>query len=337
MRHIKTTGLILQSWAVFACNDSSFKAMPPAAEPAKVVVEEALTSGVDSGDAGAVPPSAPVAEPPKVEDLGSLTDKHAISLKVDVVFGIDTSASMDDELINTQNNLQKMITTLTTGKLDPRIHLLLDQVMTLPAGTDPNKVAYVRQRIDSGDAISRLNNLFAGQYAASYMTIMNTPMATPMAFRKDAKLEIVVITDDNGSGDGNLAANFDPNKTLKATFNAIMGLPNSAVGDNCDLAAVGTEYMTLAAASGGTTLDLCSPDWSALITRLSNEMVKRSVTFALTKKPADPKNMNVRIAGTLLAAEDWTYDPEKNAVTLIKTDQVKDTAILTINYNPAPN
>lgn len=335
MRNLRTTGFVLHSLAIFACNESSFKAMPaPVPEPVVKAAEEALTSAVDAGDSGA-PKPVPVPEPSKVEDLGSITDKHTISLKVDIVFGIDTSASMDDELINTQNNIQKMITTLSTGKLDHRIHLLLDQAMTLPAGTDPTKVAYVRQRIDSGDAISRLNNLFAGQYAASYMSIMNAPMATPMAFRKDAKLEIVVITDDNGSGDGNLAANFDPNKTLKATFNGIIGLPNSAVGDNCDLAGLGTEYSTLAAASGGTTLDLCATDWSALITRLSTDMVKRSVTFSLSKKPNDPKNMNVRIAGTLLAAADWTYDAQKNAVTLIKTDQVKDTAELSINYNPA--
>ncbi len=317
---------------LIGCNQSAFKGVAPP-EPEKLVQlpAEPVTSQVDSGDSA---PAAPV-QVSQVEDLGSITDKHLISLKVDVVFAIDTSASMDDELLSTQNNLPKLISTLTDGKLDPRIHLMLDQNLVLPATTDPNKVAFVRQRVDSGDAISRLTSLFAGQFAAFYFSVQNAPLAAPIAFRKDAKLEIVVITDDNGSGEGNLAADFDPTKTLKATFNGILGLPNSLVNDTCDLANIGTEYINLAATSGGTSLDLCAPDWSNLITRLSTDMVKRSVTFTLTKKPKDPKAMNVRIGGTLLAASDWTYDAQKNSVTLIKTDLVKDSASLSINYNPA--
>jgi hypothetical protein len=273
--------------------------------------------------------------PAAFEDLGSLTDKHKVALKVDVVFAIDTSGSMDEELIATQNNLQKLITTLNDGKLDSRIHLMLDQLLTVPAGSDAGKIAFINQRVDSSDAISRLNGLFSGLFAANYLSINGTPMATAMPFRKDANLEIVVITDDNGSGMGNLAADFDPNKTLKATFNGIMGLPTSVQNDVCSVSNIGMEYITLATQSKGSMLDICAADWSGLITRLSTDMVKRSVTFALSKKPVNPKNIIVLLDKQKMLGTDWTYDEKANTVTLVKTTSVKDGSELTLNYNPA--
>jgi|GEM_PF-3043140 len=310
-------------------SESTFKAgvitETPVAQPIPEPAQAAPV--VDEANSKAETPAA-------FEDLGSLTDKSKVSLKVDVVFAVDTSASMDDEIIAVQNNMQKLITTLNDGKLDSRIHLLLDQILTVPAGSDPAKIAFVQQRVDSSDAISRLNLLFAGMYAAFYRNINGTAQPTPMAFRKDAALEIVVITDDNGAGTGNLATDFDPNKTLKATFNAILGLPTSVQSDTCSLSGIGLEYIALATASKGSMLDICSADWSALITRLSMEIVKRSVTFALSKKPVDPKKIIVTLDKQKMAATDWTYDATSNAVTLTKTIAVKDGSEITLNYNP---
>lgn len=325
--HIKIAAVLFGALIVTSCNNSSFKGEVAAEVP----VEEPIPEPEPVVDEAVSKAETPVA----FDDVGSLTDKHKVSLKVDVVFAIDTSASMSDELLAVQNNLQKLISTLNNGKLDPRIHLLLDTPFTVPAGTDPNKVAFVQQRVDSGDAISRLNGLFMGLYAANYLAIDSTPMATPMAFRQDAKLEIVVVSDDNGSGDGNLATDFDPNKTLKATFNGIIGLPTSVPSDTCSLSNIGNEYITLAMQSKGSTLDICSADWSALITRLSNDIVKRSVTFPLSKKPMDPKKIQVTLDKQKLVAADWTYDDKANAVTLVKTAAVKDGSDVTVNYNPA--
>jgi hypothetical protein len=319
--------VLLTALAAASCkSDSSFKAGIATETPVVQPIPEPVPV-VDEAVSKAETPAA-------FEDLGSLTDKHKVSLKVDVVFAVDTSASMDDEILAVQNNLQKLVSTLNDGKLDSRIHLLLDEILMLPAGSDPNKIAFVQQRVDSGDAISRLNLLFNGMFAASYRNIDGTVQATPMAFRKDAALEIVVISDDNGSGTGNLAVDFDPNKNLKATFNAIIGLPTSVASDTCNLSGIGMEYITLATASKGSQLDICAADWSALITRLSTDMVKRSVTFALSKKPADPSKIVVTLDKQKMAANEWTYDAKTNTVTLTKTTAVKDGSDITLNYNP---
>ncbi len=265
---------------------------------------------------------------------GNVTDNFGVQLKVDVVFGVDTSGSMGEETAATQANLGKMISILNGGRLDSRIHLILDRPFALPAGSDSKKIAFVQQRIGSNDAISQLNAFFAGSLSTLYKDAAGAAVpAIPL--RKDAKLEIVVISDDNGLGAGNLAGDFDPSKSLKATFNSIVGLPTSVANAACKVENFGTEYSTLSMQSNGSILDLCSTDWSSLIGRLSNDIVKRSVTFPLSKK-ADPASIQVGLDGQKLNASDFSYDPSKNTVTLTKIDAVKDGSKLIINYSSKP-
>ncbi|WP_141731981.1 hypothetical protein [Oligoflexus tunisiensis] len=353
------------SLSVWACSDkSAFKSGVPEPDAPQEVVAEVAEEGtiiddgavdegasgtvtlpqIDSADSiGSTAPATDVDSGASADGtsnndaLGALTDKHTVSLKVDVVFAIDTSASMNDEIAATQANLGRMISLLNSGRLDSRIHLMMDQLLTLPVGVDPGKIAFIDEGVGSEDAISRLTALFAGTFDGSYRDAQGAPLATPLPFRKDAKLEVVVISDDNGEGNGNLAADFDPMKTLNATFNAIVGLPTSVENNDCELSNVGMEYITLSTSTKGSALDICSVDWSNLITRLSNDIVKRSVTFGLSQKPSNPKAVIVTLDGKKLAQADWAYDAAQNVVTILKTDLVKDGSQVTLNYNPAPN
>ncbi|MFW7381693.1 MAG: hypothetical protein ACOH5I_22990 [Oligoflexus sp.] len=326
MNLVKPYLIWLALFMMLACNDSSFKpsAAPSAAPEREPEPIQADIDFVESEEDG-----------PVVDDLGALTDTYAVSLKVDIVFAIDTSASMNDEIAAVEANLGNMLATLNNGRLDAYMHLLMEDTFNLPPTIDANKFAYVQQQVGSSNAISRLTGLFNGLYAASYRDIQNMPLATPLAFRNDAKKEVVVISDDNGSGEGNLAVDFDPNNTLKATFNAIVGLPTSVENDTCDVSGIGTEYIQLANQSKGSMLDLCSPDWTGLIKRLSDEMVKRSVTFTLSQVPNDAEAIIVFVEEQKMEREDWMYDAENNVVTLLKTDMIKDGSNLSINYNPA--
>ncbi len=278
----------------------------------------------------------PVNQPPQPPPVAKQEDAFKLSLKVDVVFAVDISGSMSDEIIAVQNNLQKMLANLNNGKIDARIHLMLDRNLVFAPDLDPGKIAHIRQRVGSHDAISRLNMLFSGALASSYRNLDGTMQATPMAFRKNAGLELVIISDDNAEGQGNLAADFDPGKTLKATFNAIVGLASSVPSEACRVVAVGTEYLALTQATKGTTLDICSVDWSNLITRLSNDMIKRNVSFTLAKKPMSPTSIVVTLDKQKLAATDWVYDAKANSLSLTRTAAVKDGSDLIIQYTPMP-
>jgi hypothetical protein len=329
------------SLGLVACSEKSgFQGEPkPQEEVKEVKAEESalptLESSVDTSDAMGTKPSTEAdTGDSRNMPLGAISDQHAVSLKVDLVFAVDTSASMDDEIRAMQTNLGRLVSGLNSGRLDAQIHVMMDRLLTLPAGVDPKKVAFVNQEIGSENAISRLNALFAGMYVTSYLSPDGVVMPMPLAFRKGANLEVIVISDDNGDGNGNRAADFNP-LNPKATFNAIVGLPSTMEGGNCDISGIGMEYITLAQASGGSMLDICSPDWSGLITRLSNDMIKRSVSFTLSSKPDDAKAIVVLLDGKRLAASDWTYDADNNTVTLVKTDGVKDGSKISLNYKPA--
>lgn len=79
-------------------------------------------------------------------------------------------------------------------------------------------------------------------------------MPKPISLRPGAKLEVLVISDDNGSneesdtGFSNLAKDFDPTNKWQATVSGIIGLPDSKEAEGvCGIAAIGQEYITLAA------------------------------------------------------------------------------------------
>ncbi|HET9240264.1 MAG TPA: hypothetical protein VFO10_23580 [Oligoflexus sp.] len=289
----------------------------------------------------ATAPALPMPQPPPAADSGdsgkekplTLQDTFKVSLKVDIVFAVDTSPTMDGEIEATKMNLGRLIAALNAGKLDHRIHLLMDSVFPLPAGADPRKIAFVAQRVYSNDAISRLNALFDGLFVASYVNDQNMPLAAPIPFRADAKPEIVVITDDNGQGMGNLATDFNTKSLLKNySFNSIVGLPNSTVNDNCRLASVGTEYMALSQKTGGSVLDLCSTDWSKLITRLSDDIVKRSVSFVLSQTARSVQDIKPTLDGKLLAPNEFSYDAASKTLTLTAVNLIKDGSNLTVSY-----
>ena len=266
--------------------------------------------------------------------MASVNYKQIISMKVDLVTTIDTSGSMGDELLNTQANIGKLLATLNNGRLDYRLHVVMNNIFPLPQGVDTSKISFVRRSIDSSDAISNLNALFAGQLATLYTDSAGVLLPAPVAFRKDAKLEIIVITDDNGSGTGNLAADFNAsNVPANYTFNGIIGLASSVQGQGCDIAAIGTEYLTLITKTGGTSLDLCGKDWSILLTRLSEDIVKRSISFKLSKIPADSSKIQVLLDAKLLMNTDFKYDAATQSVTLLKTDAVKHGSQVHISYD----
>ncbi|MFY7929181.1 MAG: vWA domain-containing protein [Oligoflexus sp.] len=299
-------------------NDRS-EQVPPAPTPAPVTVSPQTPVPSDSSAV-------------ESEQLVAVIDKEKVSLKVDIVFAIDTSGSMTEETNAVQTNLGRMVKALNNGRLDPRVHLMLDRILTLPEGVDRTKLAFISQTIGSWNAISRLNLLFAGQFQSSYRDAAGKAMTQPLAFRPDAKLEIVVVSDDNGKGAGNLAADFDSKKKQTGTFNAIVGLSDSRQSTQCSLAAVGTEYLSLSAAMKGSVLDICSPNWDQLIDRLSADMIKRSVTFTLSQDPHSPKQLRVKLDQQTLPSEAWTYNETSRSLTLLKTDGIKNGSEIEIAY-----
>jgi hypothetical protein len=150
-----------------------------------------------------------------------------------------------------------------------------------------------------------------------------------------------VISDDNGLNGrgglntmtGNTATDFDPMNKWKATVSGVVGTPTSMqVAGVCEIAAIGQEYITLAGKTGGSILDICSPDWTMIIDRFTKDVLKRSQSILLSKEPLNPDKLQVTLGGKLLSPEMWTYDPATRLVTLASTVILSPGQELKVNY-----
>jgi hypothetical protein len=287
----------------------------------------------------------------------AVTDAITISKSVDLVIALDSSGSMDEERAAVSANLNKLILALQKGSLDPRIHLIAGReedddeapvtgpVFTFPPDVDGSKVALIVQEIGSHDALGHVSQTLSGAYAARYQSVKGVAMNPPMAFRSDAKLEVLVISDDNvanGRGAantmvGNTALDFDPMNKWKATVSGVIGTPASMQAAGvCEIAAVGQEYITLAGQTGGTVLDICSPDWTMIIDRFTKDVLKRSQSILLSKEPLNPEKLQVTLGGKLVPRESWVYDAATCLVTLASDVNLMAGLELKVNYEAKP-
>jgi hypothetical protein len=315
-------------------------------------------SGKSASDAGA--PATASDLNTNVDDAFSgpnaVTDTITISKNVDLVIALDSSGSMDEERAAVSANLNKLIVALQKGSLDPRVHLIAGRedddddddeapvtgpVFTFPPDVDANKVALIVQEIGSHDALGHVAQVLSGNYAARYQNVQGMAMNPPLALRPDAKLEVLVISDDNGVNGrgggmvmtGNTAADFDPMNKWKATVSGVVGTPTSVQAAGvCQIAAIGQEYITLAGKTGGSILDICSPDWSMIIDRFTKDVLKRSQSILLSKEPLNPEKLQVTLGGMLMARETWTYDPATRLLTLAPTVILTPGQELKVNY-----
>ena len=327
-------GAMAANVLLIACSGGSFKGNQTRNSDSSLNGLAADGSGIDGSNSSKElnPDGTPVIGPHAVTDFVKL------STGIDLLIAVDTSGSMKEESAAVQNNLVKIIQTLQTSKLDPMIHLMMSSrpvgdkraPAPMPAATpsvlsadlDPTKIALIDQPIGSHDALGHLTHLLNGDYKDKYKDIKGQPLSTAPGLRAGAKIEILVISDDNGTNDqatsvSNLAKDFDVSNTFKATLSGIVGLPDSAqAAAVCQIAAVGQEYISLATKTGGSLLDICAKDWTVLIDRFSKDVVSRSASILLSQVPIDPASIIVNLDGKNLGPESWTYHAAENRVVL---------------------
>lgn len=153
--------------------------------------------------------------------------------------------------------------------------------------------------------------------------------------RADARLAIIVVTDEEDFSAQTVPfyetffkglKNNDPNMF---TFSAIVGPTNLAT---CPTASSsGTRYLAIAQATGGAVENICTPDWSNSLKKLSDETFGLKSSFALTKQPVDPAQISVVVNGVPYTSG-WTYDAARNSVDFAQGFVPPSGALVEITY-----
>lgn len=262
---------------------------------------------------------------------------------VDVVVGVDTSGSMVEEMQSIEQNMQTFLTGLNRPDLDAKVTVVakvskkqsendpmgMGKVFNFPTGLPAERFATVDQYIHSNDAIGILTKFFSGTYGF------------PLPLRDGAPVEMIIISDDNGSNEailgnqstGNLAAEFVGPAGKALTAHAIVGVTTDNSNPNCQVTRVGTEFQTLATKTGGLILDICQTDWSALLKKVSDAIVSRNSGYVLENQPAMDQAITVKVNGAVVPSSNYTVDVASKSLKFADSYELPLGAEIEITYS----
>jgi hypothetical protein len=279
-------------------------------------------SGSGSGGTGAAG-SSPVGE-----ECAAITETADVERgPVDIVWIIDGSGSMLDEIIAVQDNITNFANMISSAGIDHHVIMLAtgDVAGTTPLGMDPAHYLYVPAAVDSHNALQLLLDQYA-QYAPF--------------LRAGAPLHFVLVSDDESAVP---AEAFRTQMEMLAgktfTFHAIAseadvnGLPcvgACGIPILCGGFAPGLQYYALADATGGQKISICIADWSMVFGPLQDAVIASAplpCDYPIPPPPAgdalDPDKVNLeftapgtqaqvfpRAAGETACAQSmaWFYD-----------------------------
>jgi len=203
----------------------------------------------------------------------------------DIVIALDSSGSMTAQICNVSKNLSsfadavgkdtRVVATYQIG-IDLIFQFVIlcqreDPLSGTTLAADTMRYRRVDTRVDSNNALQVLLERFD-----NYKDFL----------RPGSPTHFVVVSDD----ESNL-----PAATFKTEMERKLGHPFYlhaivAMGNGCNGAAIGNQYLMLADQTGGKKLSICAQDWSALFKELETAVVAAAPLACEFDIPAPPPN-----------------------------------------------
>ncbi|MBT6179994.1 MAG: hypothetical protein HOI23_22315 [Deltaproteobacteria bacterium] len=258
-----------------------------------------------------------------------------VTLPVDIIWVIDASPSMDEEITLIEANLNAFVDQITDSGLDYHVILIgsdsqhydasvqhsyyeicVPPPLSGAAGcpdTDSDNYLHVRRGVHSSDGL----DIAASTYS-QYQHFL----------RPEALAHMVIVTDDNvGWGmNGNEFMDFVANATEPGfpnglKFHSIVETiaydPNCAFDDNCSCGwEKGTDYIDLSESTGGLVHSVCSEDWNPIFDALAENLLEGTAMPCDFLIPEPGPNLEV--------------DPGETNVVLVSEDGLERTTLLNV-------
>jgi hypothetical protein len=256
---------------------------------------------------------------------------------VDIVWIIDNSGSMDEELALVKENFASFIEQFVTLDIDYHMGVITTDMMdpaqsghllggTWITPTTPDPIEAFMALIDLGAQGSANEKAFAATEAAFSDPLVSGDNAGFL--RDEAALSGIVLSDetDNSTRSSTSFASWfqslKPDPT-RVKFNAICGDPGLGCLEWLDLSTVlqaigGDKYIEAAYATGGFWASICTSDYSAALEQSGLAAVGMVVSFVLTDTPSNVGLIVVTVDGATApqdSSDGWTYDATSNALT----------------------
>jgi hypothetical protein len=287
------------------------------------VLDSSLPATLNPGD-DPIRPSVRASIDATGELFGSNTDLYEQPLqgRTDIIFAVDKSCSMNDDIANVQSNFGSFVTTL--AGMDADFHVaatvndngcIVGSEKFIDDSFSPSQsVATITTMIDLGGSYAsnteRAFMLFESFLAES---TRSGGGCNPGTIREDAKLALIGVSDEVEQSVNSYTYYVSLFQSLKdnpddVIFHAIGGDYPSG----CASAEPYRGFYEATVATGGLFLSLCATDWGAHLEALAEGSAANLTSFALTDYPV-PSTIAVRVDG-VTTTTGWSYDAGTNAI-----------------------
>ncbi|MFT4703343.1 MAG: hypothetical protein ACI81R_001034 [Bradymonadia bacterium] len=303
--------------------DEEADSEPPLLDGSEVDVQ---ADGVDAAD---TPVADVTPDTPQDDDCSEITaTAEAVVGPVDIIWAIDTSGSMGEEIVLVQEQMNLFTEFMAVSDIDYRVVLIaadpapctgedcLDSLgvcMPEPLSSadvcpdvDSGVYRHVRSTVSSTDAFDQFDRNWG-----AYSDVL----------RPDASAQFVVVSDDeSGRNKSWFQDRMNPRFPNGFTFHSIVSLieqedpdcpplfpcPSTGCsGPYGDAERRGTQYIVLSRETGGVEASICETDWSAVFERLATGVAAGAALPCVYEIPEIPFSEIVydRVEVTLTRSE----------------------------------
>ena len=256
--------------------------------------------------------------------------------KVDILFVIDNSKSMLQYQQRLASQMQTMISTLNSLKMDYRVAVttstmssdsstypLTRKLVGSPVYLTANNINLLTDRIIVGESGSDLERSLDAMHlvtSASYLSGIGSDF-----IRSDALLSIVFVSDerDQSSEFGNPNSNDFINylNSRKPDFDSggkawLANYIGILTNQGCDIlggsVSIGTQFISLVTASNGVKSSICNADLSGTVSNIKARIIDQITAYRFRDTP-NKATISVTVGNrTILedAVEGWTLENE---------------------------
>lgn len=274
---------------------------------------------------------------------------------VDVLFVVDNSGSMSEEQSNLANNFGKFIGEAATWNNDYHLAVTTTDIegqggrfvgsprfltkATIGSFANSIKVGTNGSGTEQGLLAAQLALSLPNTSDSSIACTKDADCSSPDGcwdgfcggpnrgfLRKDASLEIVIVSDEEDQSPSDLVFYLNFFKSLKGLFNdnllhihAIVGPPGGCSSSNGD-ASAGLRYRDIVQSTGGNLASICESNFATSLKSIGEIAFGLKVQFFLSR-PADAQSILVSINGKACLTSggaNWTYNAPSNSIVFME-------------------
>lgn len=328
----------------------------PGGHQGLLIIDNDVTNPMGSGAPLTVPLAGEgTTNAAQTDVFDQLTDN-----KIDILWVVDDSGSMSEEQNLLAQNFSNFIGFADSLGVDYQVAVTTTEVNDAVSGeiwacsgfnriltpSDTNRVQAFQcaanvtnppngnSRPNSGGSDEQEAGLQAARIALDVPVVNG---ANAGFLRQDARLAVIIVSDEEDQSDGSVNLYVDFFRNLKGFRNPQLVSVSAIAGDvpgGCATAAEGARYLNAVQALGGQFGSVCSASWQTMLQNIGLGVFALRSSWTLSR-PADPATITVRVNGSSVpqnAMNGWSYDPASNTITFHGTSVPAPGARIEVQY-----